>query len=279
MPPVAAFLDFLYVQFYGVGPGSSGVAYRTLGVIRSAVSSVAFINGEPAGQHRLVVQFMKAAFRARPALPRYSSTWDPDMVLDYLSRLGDNATLPIVVLSRKLTCLLLLLSGQRFQTIEKFDIRNMTFTNGGVSFRIGDLLKTSSARFHLSEVSYLEYPVDRTLCVVTALRVYLDRTSASRLGGSLSRLLITSRPPFRAVSRSTLMRWTRDLLGAAGVDLTTFRPYSVKAAGVSSAASSLSLHTLMSSVGWRRESTFRGFYHMPVSQFGVFGAAVLANRP
>ena len=58
------------------------------------------------------------------------------------------------------------------------------------------------------------------------------------------------------------MRWTRELLGAAGVDLTAFRPYSVKAAGVSSAASSLSLHTLMSSVGWRRDSTFRVLFYI-----------------
>ena len=225
-----------------------------------------------------MIQFMRAVFRARPALPRYSSTWGPDIGLSYLSSLGVNASLPTLLLSQKLTCLLLLLSGQRFQTIGLFDIRNMTFSDDGVSFRLGDLLKTSCARFHLSEVSYLSYPADRKVCVVTTLRAYLNRTSASRLGGSLSRLLITSRPPFQAVSRGTLIRWTRNIMRLAGVDVSVFRPYSVKAAGVSLAAPSLSLHTIMSSVGWRRESTFREFYHMPVRQFGAFGEAVLSTR-
>ena len=65
---------------------------------------------------------------------------------------------------------------------------------------------------------------------------------------------------------------------AAGIDVSIFKPYSVKAAGVSVAAKSLPLSLIMSTAGWRRESTFRVFYEMPVSTQGAFGAAVLAGQ-
>lgn len=219
---------------------------------------------------------MRAAQNTKPAFPRYASTWDPEIVFTYLDSLGDNDQLSLLLLSRKLTLLLLLLSGQRFQSIELLDIRNMSLSSSKAAFRIADALKTSTPWSHLQEVSFLAFLENANLCVVHALTVYLRRTRGLR--GSITRLLISTRPPYQAVTRSTLARWTRDLMEAAGIDVHRFRPYSVKAAGVSAAARSLSLSAVMSAVGWRRESTFRTFYHMPVSAQGEFGVAVLSGR-
>ena len=144
-----------------------------------------------------------------------------------------------------------------------------------VSFCVADLLKTSTPSCHVGDVSFLEYPGNRDVCVVPTLGAYLRRSAAVR--GSTTSLLITSTPPYRAASRDTIIRWTRDVMKGAGIDVSRFRPYSVKAAGVSKAARSLSLKSIMSAVGWRRESTYRTFYDMPVSSQGSFGAAVLAN--
>ena len=267
---MSVLLDFLYHMFH-----VRQVAYRTLNVIRSAVSAVATIEGKPAGQHHLVCRFLRAAQNTRPALPRYTNTWDPDVVLDYISSLGSNDNLSFIMLSRKLTVLLLLLSGQRFQTISLFDIHNMSLSSTKVSFCVADLLKTSTPSCHVGEVSFLEFPRNRDICVVSTLGSYLRRSADVR--GSTSSLLVTSTPPYRAASRDTLIRWTRDVMVGAGIDVGRFRPYSVKAAGVSKAARSLSLKSIMSAVGWRRESTFRTFYNMPVSSQGAFGAAVLAD--
>ena len=82
-PPISIVLEFLYVVFH-----ESPIAYRTLGVIRSAVSAVAKVEGSPAGEHHLVCRFMKAAQNLRPAMPRYTETWDPDTVLAHISGLG-----------------------------------------------------------------------------------------------------------------------------------------------------------------------------------------------
>ena len=82
-----------------------------MNTLRSAILSVANIDSRPAGQHPLVRRFMKAIFQQRPALPRYQTTWDPDIVLTHLKSLGRNKNLTTIQLSWKLTMLLLLQSG------------------------------------------------------------------------------------------------------------------------------------------------------------------------
>ena len=124
-------------------------------------------------------------------------------------------------------------------------------------------------------IQFTAFPRNRNICVIITLSAYLARSRAIR--GTTTELFITSTVPHRAASRDTLSRWTRDIMLGAGIDVDLFRPYSVKAAGVSRAAQSLSLNNLMASVGWKRESTFRIHYDMPVYSPGEFGAAVMIN--
>lgn len=49
-PPVNVLLEFLYRGFKSV----KGRQYSSMNLIRSAISSVAIIDGKPAGQHVLV---------------------------------------------------------------------------------------------------------------------------------------------------------------------------------------------------------------------------------
>lgn len=55
--------------------------------------------------------------------------------------------------------LILLISGQRGQTIHLLDTRNMTVSESRVSFRIGDPLNSSMAGDHVSEYSFEAYPI------------------------------------------------------------------------------------------------------------------------
>lgn len=270
-PSVNVFLDFLLQEFNrGKGRG-----YSTINSIRSAISAVAIIGGKPAGQHPLVSRFMKAVFQERPSLPRYHSTWDPDLVLSYIKGLGQNDSLSTIQLSRKLTMLMLLLSGQRSQVLHFLDIRNMTVSETSVSFRIGDLLKTSRPGDHVSEIVFPAYAPDSRLCVRTAVVSYLDRTSASR--GSTTGLFLTTVPPIRLASQDTLRRWTRDVMQAAGIDLSIFSPHSIRSASSSKAALSLPLSTILSTVGWSSASTFAKYYQRPVTKQGLYAKAVLSS--
>ena len=69
---------------------------------------------------------------------------------------------------------MLLLAGQRGQTIHMFDVRNMHLTFSVVKFTVGDLLKTSRPGVHTGQVVFRAYTPDRRLCVVTVLKEYLQ---------------------------------------------------------------------------------------------------------
>ena len=137
---------------------------------------------------------MKVVFQERPALPWYNVTWNPEVVLEHIKSLGPNKYLTIIQLSKKLVMLMLLLSGQRCQTLHVLDIRNMTITSSKVIFTIGDILKTSGPRSHLSQISFKVYAPDRKLCVHTTFRNYLERTLDKR--GKVTSLFITTKSTF-----------------------------------------------------------------------------------
>ena len=204
---------------------------------------------------------MKAVFQERPALPKYSVVWDPDIVLAYIKGLGVNRRLSILQLSRKLVILMLLQSGQRGQTLHMLDVRNMVLTFSKVTFGIGEPLKTSGPGQHLSEVRFGAYAPHRSLCVVTALKVYLKRTLDVR--GTVQKLFLATRPPVRAASRATLRRWAKEVLVAAGIDMKIFAPSSTRAASVSKASLRLSTATIIRTVGWSSDSVFGKFYKNP----------------
>lgn len=60
--------------------------------------------------------------------------------------------------------LMLLVSGQRGQTLYLLDIRNMVLSDSSVSFSIGDLKKNSRPGNHFSQLVFEAYTSDKTLC-------------------------------------------------------------------------------------------------------------------
>ena len=245
-----------------------------MGVIRSAISSIASVDGLPAGNHHLVKRFMTAVYVDNPAFPRYSSTWDPDLVLNYFKSLGPNVTLPLLSLSRKLAVLMRLLSGERGQTLLAFDVTHMVLLDGSVTFHIVDLLKTSRPGWHKSVVSFSAFPHDYDLCVISALRTYLRITFPLRAGET--KLFLISRKPFRRASSGTLSNWTKAVLRASGIDVTAYAAGSTRQASASRAHETLPLDVVMKAVGWTRRSTFANYYHKPISPIG-YSEAILHN--
>ena len=60
---------------------------------------------------------MTGTFNNRPPKPRYTFVWDIETVLNYLSKLPDNLSLPMRVLSHKLALLLSLTAASRVSEI------------------------------------------------------------------------------------------------------------------------------------------------------------------
>ena len=266
-PTIGQVLHFLWQLF------QDGLGYSALNTARSALSTWIDLNDAPVGQHVLVKRFLRAAFQQRPALPKNTVVWEADLVLNYLRTLSPVKFISIKLLTHKLTVLLLLLSGQRQQTIHLLDVRNMTLSGHSAKFRIGDVVKQSRPGTHVNEISFKGYAPDRRLCIITVLHEYLKRTLNAR--GAEKRLLLTYGRPVHAASRDSIRRWTIAVLCEAGVDMSIFSPHSTRAASTSCASRHVPLDTILSTAGWSRESTFRKYYDKPVDRSGTFEQAVL----
>ena len=71
------------------------------------------IDNNPNEQHHRVCILMTGIFNNRPPKPRYTFVWDIETVLNYLSKLSNNLSLPIRVLSHELALLLSLMAASR----------------------------------------------------------------------------------------------------------------------------------------------------------------------
>ena len=141
-------------------------------------------NGTLFGKHPLVKplvqRFMKGIFNLRPALPRQFPVLDPDIVLDYLSNLNS------------------------------LIIKDMVLEKGKCTFFIKTPIKTKKTGFHQSPIVFSEYPLNRNICIVTAITHYLEIAKDLR---------ITNQKPHKAVATSTIARWFKVTLEKAGIDI------------------------------------------------------------
>jgi hypothetical protein len=79
---------------------------------------------------------MKGIANQRPPKPRYTTTWDVAKVTTYLSSLGENKTLPLKFLTKKLLMLLALVSPERSSVLWELDIRHLKKQPDGVVFTL-----------------------------------------------------------------------------------------------------------------------------------------------
>ena len=120
-------------------------------------------------------------------------------------------------LTLKLAMLLLLVAGQRGQTIQVLDLNNMTQCNDSYTFTITEHLKQSRPGNPNPVITLKAYHNDvESLCVFTHLKEYLCRTRIIR--GTESYLLVSFVKPHKRVSRDNISRWVKISLDTAGID-------------------------------------------------------------
>ena len=77
------------------------------------------------GEHTIISKFLKGVFNLRPSLPKSSVTWDTRNVLEFLRSWYPLKHLSLFQLSIKTVLLMLLISGQRGQTIWVLKIKDV----------------------------------------------------------------------------------------------------------------------------------------------------------
>ena len=267
VPPVKA-LDFLTELF------EQGLGYSSLNTARSALSQVLPPEaGVSFGDLPLIRQFMKGVFQEKPSLPRYTVTWDPALLLNFLKSQSPVEKLDLKMLTFK-TVTLTLLSARRIQTVHLLDIRNVDLSESIVKISVGDKLKQTRPGYHLHELEFPAYSPDKKLCPVFTVREYLSRTKPLR--GKVTNLFISFVRPYKPVSKSKVSSWVKTTLGLAGVDLTRFKPHSIRAASTSAASRiSVPLGTILRTAGWSNQCTFAQYYQKEVHKQGDYATRIL----
>ena len=230
--PVEMIANFLTERFK-----QSGLEYRTLNVYRSAISAYHEpLLGQPVGQHQVITRLLKGMFNSRPPQPKYTDTWDVQLVLDRLRRLPDNAQLDLKELSLKVV-MLLLTTASRVSELHKLNMSNMCDKGEVVEFHIGDLTKTRKVGDGPLLIQLTQYDKESKLDVVSCLRQYIKETGQVRKPGTEGeQLLISFRPPHAPIAPSSVARWLKMGLQEAGIDIQKYQAHSTRAAATSKAA-------------------------------------------
>ena len=118
---------------------------------------------------------------------------------------------------------------------------------------ITDLLKTSRPGIQNPQVCLRTFTDRPKLCVVNAIKKYLDRTKNIR--GKETRLFISIVSPHVAVGTQTLARWIKTMMNRAGVDVEMFKAHSTRHAATSAAFTrGLSIDKIKESADWSEKS-------------------------
>ena len=152
---VANFLASLYQE---------GYQYNSVNAYRSAISSVHDrADGVPVGQHPVITRLIKGIFNVRPPIPRYSSTWDVQLVLNFLQTQGKSEALPLKMLTKKFF-LLAITRPSRSADLSQLDTSRMRSGVNSVSFIPSTLAMQSRHGKPIESFFFPSFPPNPILC-------------------------------------------------------------------------------------------------------------------
>lgn len=257
--------DLVNVVSFLTGLYSEGKAFRTINIARSMLSSTLNkLDGVTIGSHPTVKMLMRGIFNKNPPRPRYSETWNLDIVLEFFKSAGDNEDLDLMALSQKLAMLLALSLLLRVAELISIDLKAMVWSSNEVSFSLRVPRKTqhhgSVCKFNLKKLNN-----DKRLCPVLCLQRYLQVTKHLRNNDTKETLFICTKKPFGKPSNATMSRWLKSVLFFAGIDVSIFSAHSTRSAAASMAeAKGVSVDVIMKAAGWSSKSVFSEFYHRKI---------------
>ena len=245
--------DFFTEQFE-----DSKKSYSTINSYRSALSSMLLpVDGYSVGEHPIIARLLKGMFRVRPPEPRYSFTWDVNVLLTFLESWFPLSVLELKQLTLKTAALVALVSAQRSQTLSALSIDCMNSTATGTQFVVNSLLKSSRPGKSSLIVSLPAFPENEKLCAHSTLLHYVARTASIRQSLNSSQVFVSYGKPYKVISSATLARWLKAVLSLAGIDTSIFKGQSFIGASTSKAVSlGIPLDVILKEADWKNAETF-----------------------
>ena len=254
---------------------SNGASYSAINAARSALSAyLPLIDGHTVGSHPTICKLVKGVFENRPALPKYTDTWDVNTVLEYLERFVPLEKLTLKELTLKTCMLLALVTGQRGHALYSLKLTDVKMYSKKCVLLFSSLLKTTRPGVHNEPAEITALDENETLCPVKHLEQYIQKTRTLR--GETQQVFISHSKPHAPVGKQTWSRWIKQTLSGAGIDVTRYTAHSTRAASCSAAAKmGLPLKTIMRAAGWTNAKTFTKFYKRENSSATCFSQKVL----
>jgi integrase len=212
--------------------------------------------------HRL----FRAFKQIQPPTPRYVQTWDITRVLDYIDNQGANEGLLLPDLTRKLVFLLAAVGITRISELANLSQHPLQKLSNAWILRLSRWKKNTNYSKHRVPTLIVPYfPANKNLCPVSCLEAYIRATSPWRSPESES-LFLSIMKPHNPVTKDTLGRWIRELVAAAGIDIRTFAPHSIRSATASRALKAgVSIPEILKAADWSSEHTFLKYYRRDVA--------------
>lgn len=263
---VVNFLAFLF---------DSNLSASTINSYRSALSSfLPSVDGVSLGSHPMVLRLFRGIRRERPSMPRYSHTWSVDTVLSFLAA-RNNDSCSFIELSQKLCMLFALCLAARASELSNLRLDGLSSCESELTFTLPCLAKTSLKAGPSTRLfRVFAFPGDGSLCPVRCFSSFLSRSAPLR--GDCQYVFVSTRAPHGQVSSVTVSRWLCAVLAQAGIDVSTFKAHSTRAAATSKAAAlGLQSSVILAAARWSNENTFTRFYKKDVLPAETFQSSVL----
>lgn len=233
--------------------------YRTIAVYKAAISQTHDpIGSETLGTLPIMSRFMKGVFRTKPPRPKYCSSWSVSTVLDFLRTQEPLENISLKMLTLKVTALLALTTAARAHELAALDLDSSLRKEEAWEFTIPEHVKNSRPGHPPRKLYLPAFPLDTSICVVRALKIYIERTAKIR---KARKLLVSFIVPHGSVSSQTVSRWLGQAIHLAGVPL-NFTGHSTRSASTSTAATAgLPLELIVEAGDWSSAKTFEKHYH------------------
>ena len=163
-------------------------------------------------------------FRERHLRACYTTFWPVSKLLDFLKSWHPIQNLSLKQLTLKTIALVALTSSDRGQTLHLASIKNMVLSDNKIQFVIRDRVKGTRKTLKptiISCISSNSEPLD----VYSYMKAYIQKTESSRKEHSQLFLSWINKKP---VTRQTLARWLKLVLGFAGIDTSKFKAHSYR---------------------------------------------------
>ena len=263
-------------RFLG-GLAKRGLGYGAINAARSALATILpSVEGFPLGKHPVVCLLVKGVYEKNPPAPRYQQFWDVSKVFRLLKSWGKNKDLTFKLLTLKLAILLLLVSSQRGQSIVALNVEGMVLEKT-VTFKMKTLMKHNRLGDRLDTLTFRPFDSCTRLCVVRAIKNYLERSEVVRKGEK--QLLLSYVPPHKSISRDTLARWTLSVMAMAGINTEAYKSHSTRGATVSATKRlGVGVNLIIKHAGWKNAESFAAFYDKDIEpEEGLPARALLEN--